>query len=183
MATSASTEVEFGPAMSALTDLQRQFVIEYCDHPELSLHALAQRAGYAAGAPGSTQLRVVGSNNMHNEKVLEAINEEASKRLRSGGLVGVTGLMKMALNETHKDHFRACQALADRTGFHAMSEHKVTVDDKRPQTKQELIDAVRKVAAEAGLTAAEAEKLISAGTAPVEVKFTEIEPEINVEDL
>lgn len=143
---------ELGPAMQRLTVLQRQFVVAYCEHPNYTPGQLAAEAGYSAGTEGSTQLRVVGFHMMRNEKVLAAINEEAGKRLRGAGLIGVGAVVAIALNPAHKDHLKAALALMDRTGHHATSEHKVTVDDKRPQSKAELVAAVAQVARDAGLT-------------------------------
>lgn len=162
--------VEYGPAMSELTQLQRNFVNAWCEHSNYTPTQLAAEAGYAPGNYGSQ--KVTAHHLMHNDKVLAAMNEEASKRLRSGGLIGVSAVVAIALNPSHKDHLKAALALMDRTGFHAMSEHKVTVDDKRPQTKQELIDAVKVVAAELGLDTAAIKQLT--GEDIVEGEFVEV---------
>ena len=66
----------------------------------------------------------------------------------------------------------------NRAGIHAQSEHKVTVDDKRPQSKKELIDATKNVLAELGMTPAQAEKFLEGKTDDVvEAEFTEVEAE------
>jgi hypothetical protein len=172
--------VEYGEAMSALTQLQRNFVNQWLDHANWSGTALAEAAGYATGPPGSNTLTTTAYRLTHDPKVLAAMDEEASKRMRSGGAIGVAAVVKIALNESHKDHMKAALALMNRTGRHETTEHHVIVDDKRPQTKAELIAAVRRVASEAGLTPAEAEKLIGSSGEVVEVEFEEI---IRVEDL
>lgn len=172
---------EFGPAMQALTSMQRQFVIAYCEHPNYSAGALAAEAGYSGGTPGSAQLRVVGHMLLHNEKVIAAMHEEAGKRMRSAGLIGVSAVVAIAANPEHADHLKAALALMDRTGFHAKSEHKVVVDDKRPQTKQELVDAVRNVARELGLDEAAQRKLIGDGA--IDADFKVIEEVVTMEDL
>lgn len=167
--------------MQAITHLQRQFVLAYIDHPNYTGEQLAAAAGYTPGAATSAQLRISAHRNMHNEKVIAAINEETSKRLRSGGIIGVDGMIKLALNPNHKDHFRACAALADRTGFHALSEHKVVVDDKRPQTKQEMLVALKNVMAELGGTAG-IEQLIGQGsTVVIDAEFTEVDDDEEIE--
>ena len=176
---------QYGPAMQSCTQLERNFINAYFEHPNYSHGALAEVAGYAAGpaGPGSAQLRVVGSQVMHRERVIAAINEEASKRMRGGGAIGVDAVIKIALNPAHKEHLKAALALMDRTGFHAMTEHKVVVDDKRPQSKQELIEAVKSVARELGLYDATIAKMT--GENVVDAEFVEVanEPEIRVEDL
>lgn len=165
----------YGPAMLALTARQRAFVKASMNHPTANQAKLAEIAGFT-GSPQS--LQVTGHRVQHDEKVLAAMNEEAGKRMRTGGLIGVSAVIEIALNKTHKDHLKAALALMDRTGFHALSEHKVTVDDKRPQSKKELIDATKNVLAELGMTPAQAEKFLEGKTDDVvEAEFTEVEAE------
>lgn len=161
----------YGPAMQALTDKQRAFVHAYLEYPSAAASALAARAGYSESS--ENYLRWIGHRNMHNEGVIAAINEEASKRLRSAGLIAVSAVTKIALNEQHKDHLKAALAIMDRTGHHALSEHKVTVDDKRPQSKKELVAAVIQVAREAGLDDAAIKKLT--GGEIVDADFVEVD--------
>lgn len=165
---------EYGPKMQALSDLKRNFVLAYFEHPQYSASQLAREAGYTDNPDHPNQIRVRGSLTMRSPDVLEAIQEESGRRLRSLAAIGVTTLAEIALNPTHKDRLKAAGMILDRTGFHAMSEHKVTVDDKRPQTKQELIAAVKSVAQEAGLDADAIKKLT--GEDVVEAEFTEIDP-------
>src|SRR5208282_3925125 len=167
---------EFGPAMQALTTLQRAFVGAYLEYPTASATAIAEHAGYA----GSREtLRGVGHRNMHHETVIAAINEEASKRLRSAGLVAVSAVTEIALNPQHKDHLKAALAIMDRTGHHALSEHKVTVDDKRPQSRKELVEAVIQVAREAGLDDDAVKKLT--GCDIVDADFVEMDDSVDEE--
>ena len=167
---------EYGPKMSALAPLQRRLVEVYLEHPTWSATAMALEAGYAQSSAA-----VRGSINLRDPRVIEAINEEGSRRLRAGGPLAVMGLMKMVVNEAHKDHFRACVAVADRTGFHALSEHKVTVDDKRPQTKRELIDAVKNIAAELKLSPAMIAELT--GEKVIEAEFSELSEDCTDADV
>lgn len=164
---------EFGPKMQALNERQRKFVLAYFEHPNYSATALAKEAGYSEGPKGSTQLRVVGHRMMHHTGIIDAINEEAHKRMLASGYIGVAGVVKIALNEQHRDHLKACLALMDRTGHHATSEHKVTVDDRRPQTRRELLDAVRTVAEELGLDKATIGKMVGE---TIDAEFVEVEP-------
>jgi hypothetical protein len=162
----------YGPAMSACTPLQRRFVELFHDHPTWNAVQLAEAAGSKATTRES--MRVTGQRLMHDDKVLAAMNEEACKRIKTGGMIGVAAVVKIALNESHKDHLKAALALMDRTGFHALSEHKVTVDDKRPQSKRELIEATKNVLSELGMSPADASKFLSAATNEdiVEAEFT-----------
>lgn len=162
----------YGPAMQACTPRQRAFVEAYCDHPGASATRLAEHAGFATNS--QTSLRVTAHRLMHSETVIAAINEEASKRLRGAGLLGVSIMMEIATNRTHKDQLKAATALADRTGFHATSEHKVTVDDKRPQTKREMVAAIVALGREQGMSDDEIKKWT--GGEIVDADFTEVLP-------
>ena len=164
--------------MLALSPMMRRYVVMWCEHPNFGPKALAKAAGYQGD---DNCLAVTGHRVSHDKKVLAAMDEEASKRLRYGGAIGVAAVVKIALNEAHKDHLKAALALMDRTGRHAMTEHKVIVDDKRPETKAELIAAIKRVAGEAGLDDGAVQKLI--GTAAGNVVDAEFEEIPNVEDL
>ena len=169
---------DYGPAMLALSPMMRRYVVMWCEHPNFGPKALAKAAGYQGD---DNCLAVTGHRVSHDKKVLAAMDEEASKRLRYGGVIGVAAVVKIALNEAHKDHLKAALALMDRTGRHAMSEHKVVVDDKRPETKAELIAAIKRVAGEAGLDDGAVQKLIGVDAGNVvDAEFEEIP---NVEDL
>ena len=169
---------DYGPAMLALSPMMRRYVVMWCEHPNFGPKALAKAAGYQGD---DNCLAVTGHRVSHDKKVLAAMDEEASKRLRYGGAIGVAAVVKIALNEAHKDHLKAALALMDRTGRHAMSEHKVVVDDKRPETKAELIAAIKRVAGEAGLDDGAVQKLIGVDVGNVvDAEFEEIP---NVEDL
>jgi hypothetical protein len=159
-----------GPAMQALTQLQRNFVTVYLEHSNWSAASIAREAGYADTGDAC---KVRAHTLVHDERVIAAINEQASKLLRRGGSIGVQGLMALALNPNHKDHLKACIAIMDRTGFHAMSEHKVTVDDKRPQSKKEMIDRVKLLAEELGLGQEAIKKMT--GEDVVDVEFKEVD--------
>lgn len=167
----------YGPAMQALTPKQRAFVEAYMEHPTWIPRQLAELAGYSATSRNS--ITVYSHRLMKDERILAAMNEEAGKRLKTGGLIGVAAVVKIALNESHKDHLKAALALMNRTGFHELSEHKITVDDKRPQTKREIIEATKNVLAELGMSADEASKFLTkAANEPIEVEFEEVvEPE------
>ena len=175
LATAVEMETpEYGPKMLALTPLQRRLVEVYLDHPTWTVTAIAEEAGYAKSCAA-----VRGSVNMRDNRVIAAINEEGDRRFKTGGPLAITALLTMVMNPQHKDHFRACVAVADRTGYHALSEHKVTVDDKRPQSKAELIAAVKNVAAELGMSPKEIEKLT--GEKIIDGEFTTIDPEVDAQ--
>lgn len=169
----------YGPAMQALTTLQRAFVNAAMEHPTYSQAQLAQEAGYQGSGPEArVAFAVAGHRNMHDPKVLAAMDEEANRRMRYGGVIGVSAVLKIALNETHKDHLKAALALMNRTGRHEMTEHKVVVDDKRPETKEELVSAVKGVLEQLGMSKDEAKAFIKKTTGEdiLDADFTEVDP-------
>ena len=165
-----------GPAMEALNERQREFVRCCVEHPNYNATQLAELAGYK-GSPEA--MRVQGHRLRHNEGVIAAINEVASKRLRGAGLLGVSVMVEIASNPAHKDQLKAATALADRTGFHALSEHKVTVEDKRPQTKKEMIAAIVQLGREQGMSDEEIKKWT--GGEIIDAEFTEVIPATDAE--
>ena len=175
---------DFGPAMAVLTDKQRAFVQAYCEHPNYDNAPLVKEAGY--GDSTLVSARVTGYRLMHNEKILAAINEEASKRLRGSGILGVSVMMQIAANPAHKDHLKAATALADRTGFHALSEHKVTIDDKRPKSRKEMVQQMIAMGREQGMSNDQI-KVFGAGEIVdadfVEVSEVDADIEKQMEDL
>jgi len=162
------TEPEYGPKMLALAPLQRNLVVVYLAHPTWSVTALATEAGYSQSSAATR-----GSINMRDPRVIDAINEEGQRVFNgTGPAVALMGFMKLALNEGHKDHFRALEAIANRTGHHATTEHKLVVDDKRPQTKAELIAFIKAEAADLQLSPAMIAELT--GEKIVDAEFTDV---------
>lgn len=134
--------------MRALTDRQREFARLAVEFPLMNRSLLVKKAGFSDASP--VGMRVMAHKLLHSEKVLAAIAEESDKRLRVGGLIGLHGLIKMARDPKHPDHFKACQAMADRGGFHAKSEHNVNVV-RTDRTGKAMMERIRALAAKHGL--------------------------------
>lgn len=113
-----------GPAMSALNDKQRAFVI--------AMFALGCRdpveAARAAGYPdnGGTGIRVQAHRLAHNENVQAAILEESKRRVRSLLPFAVNKLEEMA-DTPGKNQFPAVMAVLNRGGLHEIAERNVNV--------------------------------------------------------
>lgn len=116
---------ELGPAMAALTEKQRAFVRHAIADPLAPRREWALAAGYSDASDGA---KVTACQLMQNEKVLDALTEETRKRVRFGGWIGIEGLIDIARLKDHPKRFDACVALADRGGFTAKTEHKLTVE-------------------------------------------------------
>lgn len=141
-------ELAFGPAMSALTPLQQSFI-----------EALLQQNGqmnytkaYLVANPDVSRdvAQAASSRLMSQDHILLALHEEADKRLRAGALLGVSVMMEIAADPTHKDRLRAAGMIADRVGFHAKTEHKVTVE--KPTDDIEIVQRIVDLGKSLGLS-------------------------------
>ena len=79
---------DYGPAMAALNEKQRKFVMAMIEFPGITQADAARRAGYSDVAEGA---KVRGHYCAHNPAVQAAIREEAGKRLNSSSLTMVVG--------------------------------------------------------------------------------------------
>lgn len=113
-----SGETEYGPAMSALTEKQRRFVLALLNIPGCSHAKAAREAGYSDSSDGA---KVRGHEAAHNPAVQMALREEAGKRLNSMSVIAANVMMDIMLaDETSpKDKLKAAMAVLDRTGFAA----------------------------------------------------------------
>ena len=161
-------EGKLGPCMRALpTDRQRAFVCAMIETGGTNKLVAAQLAGYTGD---SASLKVTGHRLAHDEDVLNAMHEEASRRLKSGQIQAVsTLLMIMQSSPKDSDRLKAIEMLMNRTGMHAMSEHKV-VNVNQSKTDAELVKRLKLLAKEAGMD--EAGLLRQVGY--IEGDFTEV---------
>lgn len=135
-ATDGDLEIErFGPAMLVLGDRQRKFVLALLNQKKPNYASAARVAGYSDTKEGA---KVRGHHLAHDGRVIAALHEEAKKRFRLLGWLGVKGLADIAADPKHPDHYRANKDLADRFGFMAAQEHHVVHEEKRATPAQKL---------------------------------------------
>lgn len=169
---------KWGPAMSALrTDHHRAFVLalmEQVGEPNATL--AAEVAGFGGESP--VGLRVTAHRLIHDDRIQAAIQEEARKRLISGGLMASAELLRIVADRGHKDQLKAIGMLMDRAGMHALTEHKVTVEnvsdrEALARINQRLaemgfdLEGRKKFLGRAGITDVEYEEVTADGAAPV----------------
>jgi len=140
-----------GPAMRALNQRQRKFVLAYLafGSKATTLYGLATRAARAAGYKASSRqsMSKQGFILMHNPKVLSALREEAMVKSALIGPLLMEQLALMAISE--KDprlRFQAMLATLDRTGYHVVTEHHVKTEDVS-KTEEALIARLRQLIA------------------------------------
>ncbi len=165
------SEDDFGPAMAALNERQRAFVMAMIEYPGITQGKAAEIAGYTpSGSPGA--LRVHGHYCAHNPAVQAAMREEAGKRLASTSLMAANVLMQILTDDgvDAKDRIRAAGMLLDRSGFGAaqtINVNKTTTD----RTGAGMLERIRALAAANGLDPV---KLLGGNAPVVDAEFAEV---------
>ena len=140
---------ELGPAMLALTDKQRRFVLAYVEFPQATGTALAQMAGYKQ-KEGSRIWAKTASKMLRDPGIIAAIHEVLSKTYRGrGAAIAQDVMLSIAKDSKHPKQLAAALALADRGGFAAAFEQKVTVEH-RDQTSEAILDRIQGLAKRLG---------------------------------
>lgn len=158
-----------GPAMRALNERQRMFVCA------LAVYGGDQGEAYRIAGfnvANDNSARACASRLANSAPVVEAIKEEALRRLDSASMLAVSTLVELASikNPDNKVRLNASNSLLDRIGgFAGKTEHKIIIKDDRTTT--ELIDFIKRTAIENNL---DPMKLL--GHSPViDAEFAEVE--------
>lgn len=134
---------EYGPAMQALNERQRAFVMAMIEVPGCSHAAAARRAGYSDHLDAA---KVRGHYCAHHPAVQAAIREEAGKGLNAASLTAASVLLAMLTDDKvePKDRIRAAGMLLDRSGFGAAQTINVnkTTSDRTGKAIMERITAL-----------------------------------------
>jgi hypothetical protein len=142
-----------GPAMAALTQKQRDFVLAYVHCPTASGSDLCRMAGYAPGRVGTATWRAMASRMLRAPAIIAAINEVLGKAYRGrGAAIAQDVMLTIAQNPNHPQQLKAALALADRGGFGAYSEQKVTIEH-RDMTSDAMIAKIERLAKFLGVDA------------------------------
>lgn len=155
----AFDEGDFGPAMLALTQMQRLFVIGKV-HLGLSDVAAAKAAGYASADDHAWRVA-------RHEGVQAAILEEGRKLLRSEGPQSIKALIHIRDNPQagSANQLKAAIELLNRAGFHAVTENHTLVEHRL--SEGELDRRILALCAEMGMSPDEAKKML---IAPADMK-------------
>jgi phage terminase small subunit len=147
-------ETSLGPAMRALTEKQRRFVLELQAGPAgygAAVRAI-RAAGYRSGS--NTALRVEAHRVLHNPKVQEALREVGGKVIRAEAFEAIRTTAAIARNPKHKDCLKANLALMDRGGFAPETTHHVEVAHSHKhaiEATPAVLERIRQLALAAGL--------------------------------
>lgn len=142
---------DFGPAMAGLNDRQRLFVLEYLNNGGTNAQDAARKAGYGRESQGA--LEVQAHRLTRDLKVLAGIREESLKRMHAFGPEMFNVIVEIARdkNSPAGERRKSAEAILDRIGLQAVSEHVVTVQDNRSRAEliRELVAGLRELGGEA----------------------------------
>jgi len=146
---------DMGPAMQALTEQQRRFVLELHQGPVGygSIVRAARAAG--CGTPTSTDnaMKVLAHQILYHPKVQAALHELGPKAIRAAAWLSIRNLERIASDPRHPDHYKANVTLLNH-GFPATTEHTVKVERTDVQVmvaSEEVLERIRQLARQAGL--------------------------------
>lgn len=131
---------QYGPAMAALTEMQRKFVIAMVNDPFASATKWALAAGYSDHKDGA---KVRAHEVIHNPKVEAAALEVGRLMLTTAGpVVAAAALLRAARNPKHPHHIKAAELIMNRVGLHEVKELRVEHREEPVEVKAEKIKAL-----------------------------------------
>jgi phage terminase small subunit len=107
---------EWGPAMLALSDRHKAFVLAlYQIKPGYGAHVKAAKlAGFGTSKSTPQSWSVIASQLAHDDKILAALYEEDQKRIRASAPRAIRALQHLIEDPEHKDHARGIGMVLDR---------------------------------------------------------------------
>lgn len=166
------SEFEFGPKMQALTDRQRVFVLALVEDPLMSRAEAARVAGYS---DSSEAAKVSAHRLMHDNRVIEALHEQAGKRLWSISLKAAHRVDQMLDSEDDKVALKAAVSVLDRVGFGAQQNININ-QTVRDESAKGLEDRIRRAAAALLKLGSNPGELLGLPE-PVDAEFSEVKNE------
>jgi len=157
---------DYGPEMSCLNEQQRRFVYHYLQTGGMDATASAIAAGYTQNRAAA---QVTAHRLTHNKRIINAVREEADRRLRMGAILASSTLIQIASDPMHKDQFRAACRILDQAGL--LIEHKQTIEVKHTVSEKEKIEKVKVLAEQLGIDPV---KLLGQAGVAIDAEFTPV---------
>lgn len=142
-----SDEFEFGPKMRKLSDRQRAFVMVLVEFPALSGAEAARQAGYSDTADGA---KVRACNLLQDKKIVEAMQEQAGKRLWATSLKAAARLDQLIDSEDEAVALKAAAAVLDRSALAPMQQININ-QNITDNTGRAVMDRIQRAAAVLGI--------------------------------
>lgn len=144
-----------GPAMRALDDRHRAFVMELLNQEKLDQGKAAEAAGFCPIETSTSKnrvnlLRKTGSVLAHKPAVQAALLEAGGKELVSLALPAVRAMKALLSDPAAKGHRNAAESVLDRVGLGATQNISVK-HEHTDRTGAALMDRIRELAAKHGL--------------------------------
>lgn len=150
-----------GPAFSALTEKQQKFVVASLMLGGANNAEAARCAGYS-----TEQARQRGWELMRMQHVIAAMKEEAELRMQGGAILASSALLAIVTNPLHKEHFKACVELLNRSGLQFIQKHEVVHTDNR--TAAELVAYIKQTAP----------RLLGVAQETIDAQFEEVDQDL-----
>lgn len=162
-------DFEFGPKMRVLTDKQRAFVMVLVEFPSTSHAEAARMAGYS---DASEAAKVRACNLMQDKKIVEAMQEQAGKRLWAISMKASWRVEQLLDSDDESVALKAAGMVLDRVG-HAPQQNITINQHVTDNSGKAIMERIAALAAKHGLDPA---RLLSAKPAPVVVdgEFSEV---------
>lgn len=146
---------DLGPAMQALTTMQRRFVVSLYELPpgRGCLKNAAKRAGYGRGSNDKT-LRQISSALWNNEKIRRAYQEVGYRYIGHTAVAAIKAARELLFQPTHPDHLKACKLFIDRGWpIETHSHQKIDVAHSHAfrVSDDEAVELAKRLAAELGV--------------------------------
>jgi len=156
---------DMGPAVRALTDLQRRFLFEWHQGPSGygAIVRAARAAGLGTPTSSDASMKNLADQILYHPKVQAALQELGPKAIRAAAWISIRNLERIASNPKHPDHYKANVTLLNH-GFPAMTEHTVKVERTDVQVMvatEEVLERIRHLAAQVGLDPAKQIELVA----------------------
>jgi phage terminase small subunit len=134
--------------MRALTEKQRAFVDYLVSTGTDNECEAARAAGYNPDAPeGSSAIRVSAHRLAHDQRIIDAIGEETSRRVSFMLPMAYRAMLELVKSPNHKDHFKAVEKFWIQGGL----DHKGTVKHEHAVSAEQMIAEMRRWADEMGI--------------------------------
>lgn len=142
-------EPNYGPAMLALTEMQRRFVIDFVATGGVSRRESVVRAGYSnVGRNGDRMGFVL----VHDPRIQSAINEECRRALKGDLPSARFALSQILTNSAHKDHFSAVKLVLAIEGLSEVHKSEKKVKHTHKVDRAGLMAEAKALESRLGLT-------------------------------